>query len=306
MQQNLKVLVRGAYDIQKLRVMTGNRIAGNFRSKIGQKPSETLTDKEAKNILEDIKKSYRLLTDGIVGNLPKKKKFKAEGVIDSYTELVLVNQYMKLREQEDSLFRQLHSVLCDYPIYTDFLDKIKGVGPAMAGIIMSEFDIHKAKYPSSLWAYAGLDVARDGKGRSRKKEHLEEREYVDKHGEVKQKKGITYNPFLKTKLIGVLGTSFLRSKSPYADIYYDYRNRLENHKLYGKKNDDVRKEQFKKEGQKYSPDLHRHNMSIRYCVKQFLVDLYVVWRKLEGLPVAATYAEAKLGLKHNSTDRAAA
>jgi hypothetical protein len=54
----------------------------------------------------------------------------------------------------------------------------------MAGVILSEIDITKAEYPSSLHKYAGLDVAGDGQGRSRKKEHLEESDYIDKDGAV--------------------------------------------------------------------------------------------------------------------------
>jgi len=33
-------------------------------------------------------------------------------------------------------------------------------------------------------------------------------------------------------------------------------------------------------------------------IKMFLVDLYNAWRRLEGLPVAPTYSEAKLGKVH--------
>jgi len=72
----------------------------------------------------------------------------------------------------------------------------------MAGVLISEIDIHKSRYPSSLWRYAGLDVAEDGKGRSRHKEHLVPIEYVDKDGNPAVRQGITYNPFLKTKLMG--------------------------------------------------------------------------------------------------------
>jgi hypothetical protein len=43
---------------------------------------------------------------------------------------------------------------------------------------------------------------------------------------------------------------------------------------------------------------HRHNMAIRYMIKIFLIDLYKNWRALEGLPVAPSYAEAKLGKIH--------
>jgi hypothetical protein len=50
------------------------------------------------------------------------------------------------------------------------------------------------------------------------KEHLVDRTYIDKNGEEKTKKGVTYNPFLKTKLTGVLDGSFLRSASPSRSI----------------------------------------------------------------------------------------
>jgi hypothetical protein len=43
---------------------------------------------------------------------------------------------------------------------------------------------------------------------------------------------------------------------------------------------------------------HRHNMAVRYMIKIFLIDLYNEWRSLEGLPVAPTYNEAKLGKVH--------
>jgi hypothetical protein len=107
--------------------------------------------------------------------------------------------------------------------------------------------------------------------------------YQAKDGTEKERLSITFNPFLKTKLIGVLGTSFLRSGSQYAQVYYDYKNRLENHPKYK----DVSK-------------AHRHNMAIRYMIKMFLKDMWVFWRKAEGLEVTPSYAEAKLGIVHSN------
>jgi len=37
---NLKTMVRGVYDMQKMRIQMGNRIVGNFKAKLGQAPSE--------------------------------------------------------------------------------------------------------------------------------------------------------------------------------------------------------------------------------------------------------------------------
>jgi len=198
--------------------------------------------------------------------------------------LCLLSQYTQLEASEKTQFIRLKSILMEYPIYVQFLDGVKGVGPAMAGVMLSEFDISKAEYPSSMWKYAGLDVASDGQGRSRRKEHQIDQEYVDKEGEIKTKKAITFNPFLKTKLIGVLGSSFLRAgDNPYSRIYADYKNRLANHPAHKEKSKG-----------------HRHNMAIRYMVKRFLVDLYTAWRTIEGLPVALEYSEAKLNMRHRA------
>jgi len=283
MKRNLKAMVRGCYDIQKIRIQMGNRIVANFRSKLGLKPSEREKDnKEANKLLKKIRKDYKLITDGIVG-LPTRKKFKKEGVISDYAELVLVHSYHFCIQQENELFKLLDKLLWDFPIWNEYLFNVLGVGPAMGGVIISELDIEKAMYPSSLWKYVGIDVADDGKGRSRRKEHLIKTKYTNKDGEEAVKNGITFNPFLKTKLVGVLGPSFLRCgvKSPYAQIYYDYKNRLEN-----------------SEAHKEKTKLHRHNMANRYMIKRFLVDLYKKWREFEGLPVADEYSKAKLGMTH--------
>ena len=282
---NLKTIVRGAYDIQKNRIQTGNRLVGNFKAKLGQAPSEKedTIDKEGQQVLLNLRRSHKLLTEG-VASFPRQATFKGDEVISDYTELCLVDNYLELEAQEKAHFRRLGNILKGYPIYNEFLEGVTGVGPAMAGVMLSEIDITKAEYPSSLHKYAGLDVASDGQGRSRRKEHLEDSEYTDKDGEVKTKKGITFNPFLKTKLVGVLGSSFIKQspdKCVYRKIYDDYKHRLEHM--------DAHKEKSK---------LHRHKMSVRYMVKMFLVDLYNAWRRLEGLPVAPTYSEAKLGKVH--------
>lgn len=387
----VRSMVRGIYDLQHLRIQAGNRIAANFRAKLGQTPdgmSEEELEKEQKSVLDNLRASYSRITDGIVekhsdkmveqdddkevvvsSKLPSRKKFIGDELISTYTELILVHQYMDLLASEQKHFKQLESILDDYPIYTEFLTHISGVGPAMAGIIISEIDIHKATYSSSLWMYAGLDTVTIGKykndkgedkivpawrieshfkestseylaegkypvtfvneGRSRKEHSLVEREYTKADGSVDTRRSITFNPWLKTKLIGVLGGAFLKASKitvngkrtggakrlalainegfqgdkkdlaqvdaylgmrgyivknesgKYNKIYYDYKNRLDNNPVHDGKSAG-----------------HKHNMAVRYSVKMFLLDLFIAWRTLEGLPVPASYAEAKLGLKH--------
>ena len=287
---DLRTLVRGIYNIQKLRIQMGNRIVGNFKVKLGQAPSEpeTILDKKGKALLEKLRTTYKKITDGITEQNPKKilptpKTFKKYGVIDTYTEFCLVSSYLRLEKEEKEQFKVLDGVLRKFPIYREYLEKVKGIGPAMGGVIISEIDITKAKYASSLWAYAGLDVADNGEGRSRKKAHLIDVEYINKEGKPDTKQGITFNPFLKTKLTGVLGGSFNIHNPQYKSIYDNYKNRLINHPIHSTK----------------TPK-HLHKMANRYMIKLFLVDLYKAWRTLEGLPVSTPYAEGKLGLKHAS------
>jgi hypothetical protein len=266
---------------------TGLRIVTNHKAKLGQQPGEKeeeMTDKKKQNLLKDIRAAYKLVTDGVVGNIPTLKKFEKDGMgtelISDFTELVLVDLYAILKQSEERQFRLLGPIIEEWPIWNAFLKGVRGVGPAMAGVIISEIDISKAAYPSSIWKYAGLDVAQDGKGRSRQKQHLVEIEYTNKAGEPATKKGITFNPFLKTKLTGVLADLFIRMKSPESDHYYNYKTRIEERDL---------------------TKGHKHNMAKRYMIKRFLADLYVVWRTLEGLSVAPDYHEAKLGHTHGGT-----
>ena len=276
----LKAAVNGFYSIQKTRIRVGNNIVGNFKVKIGQEPSspESDLDADAKLLLQNLRASYQKITDGVASMTPR--RFKEDGLISDFSEFALVQQYDKLVEAEESSFKQISYAVKGFDIYRNFLEDVKGVGPTMAAVIISGFDIHKAEYPSSLWAYAGLDVVK-GAGRSRKKEHLVETTYVDADGNEQTKMGISFNPFLKTKLIGVLGSSFVKTNGKYRDIYDNYKHRISN----------MPSHEEKSKG-------HRNNMAIRYTVKRFLVDLYYNWRTMEGLPVADEYSVAKLKMTH--------
>jgi len=261
------------------------------------------------------------LTDGIAteGSPRKRKKealaadrFKADELIRSFAEAQLVESYFDLLTQEESEFRKLELVLEGIPVYDEYLTLIRGCGPAMSGVLIAEMDPHKARSVSSFWKYAGLDVApaqrRDkaGKvtpwersdprpfveeagenaprwlGRSRTRDHLVKRKYVDRDGVEQERDSVTFNPWLKTKLY-VLATNLLRAGGPYADIYRGYKGRLESSPRW----------QLTTKG-------HRHNAAMRYMLKMFLQHLWEKWRLLEGLAIKGSYAEDKLGIHHGA------
>lgn len=348
----LRSLVRGVYDLQHLRIAIGLRIVGNFKAKLGQEPGkkEFTIDAEGRKILKNLRDRYRLLTDG-VATFPRIEDFKGDELIGDYAELCLIGHYLSLLRNEEDQFKAVQSILPEFEIYRSFLKDVPGVGRAMAGVMICEIDISRCKYASSLWKYAGLDVAQswcldrtepanmlklakthlplsfpDGlkaanctvsengqslavankgfvahyvvrsDGRSARTEHQIDREYTDVRGQTKTKKSITYNPFLKAKLAGVLADCMLRAPRGYKEFYYDYKHRMENHRRYGTHND--KKKGI--DGRIITSKGRRNNMARRYMVKMFLVDLYRHWRRIEGLPVHGPYSEAKLEIRHSA------
>lgn len=337
--QMVRSLVRGLYDVQKLRIQIGNRLVANFKAKLGidLKTPEDKADADSKRVLMYLRNSYKTLSEGVAGSTRSRMlNFKGDEIISTYTELCLVSQFIQIEEAEKDHFKRMEVVLDRFPVYTEFLKGVRGIGPAIAGILISEIDITKATYATNLFAYAGLDVvlqwekvkgegpkfimdlpedgkaetsispdgdtltvfwenategeyAMIGRGRSKRAEHLVDREYTKKDGTTDVRKSITYNPFLKTKLMGVLGASFIKqpATSPYRRMYNDYKLRLENAPEHQSKT-----------------KMHRHMMATRYMVKRFLADLYVEWRTLEGLPVEVPYEEARLGIKHHQSKAA--
>ena len=96
----LRTLVRGTYDIQKLRIQAGNRIVGNFKARLGQKPGkkEDGLSPEAKRILKDLREHYHKITDGVT-TFPSLTDFDGDEVISDYTELCLVAQYEAMERE---------------------------------------------------------------------------------------------------------------------------------------------------------------------------------------------------------------
>ena len=137
---------------------------------------------------------------------------------------------------------------------------MKGCGEGMAAVILTQIDIHKAPTVSNLWSFAGLAPGKDRKVKGQK---------------------CTYNQFLKAKLLGVLGSGFLKAKSPYSEFYYNMKNRLES-EGWGMDSKNPTNKKRPKAG-------HQHKAATRYMVKMFLKDLYVAWRTLEGLDVREPY-----------------
>jgi len=225
------------------------------------------------------------------------------GTFDDFLEWQMMSRYRDMLKNEDEAKKDLNDCLENFQVWREFLSKIKGVGPTIGAVMLATIDIYKAKTPASLWSYAGLDVVildnegnPDGRGRARYKGHLVEVEYVAKDGTIKLKNGITFNPFLKTKLVGVLADIMIKHRTPkYRDEYDHYKARITEREL-------SLTQQALAIGNtdfKARTTAHLHRMAMRYMIKRFLVDYYVAHRTMEGLEVVQEYSIAKLGMVHH-------
>lgn len=163
------------------------------------------------------------------------------------------------------------------PIWDVFLEDTRGIGAILAGGMISWLDPHKADHISSFWKYCGLHV---------------------QNGEaIKRKRGakLDYNPRMKT-FAWKIGDSFIKQRTPfYRDIYDEAKVKYDeklNHPIKNPKNCPNYEKCMKrlKKAKKPACKLHIHRMAMRKMVKRFLGDLWLVWRKLEGLPTSEPYA----------------
>lgn len=139
-----------------------------------------------------------------------------------------------------------------------WLKKVKGIGPILAGKMLSFIDINEADTISALWRYAGYAVV-DGKAEKPTK------------GEK-----LHYNSRLKTTMY-LVATSFLKSKGKFSEIYYR------------------EKERQQEISTKDMSDLQIHYRALRKMVKVFLGCLWMYWRQAEGLPIREPYSHEYLG-----------
>lgn len=202
------------------------------------------------------------------------------------------------RDQEKFTEKELKKILKRFPVYTEFLSKVKGVGEVAAGWIISEYDIEKATTVSKLWQFTGLNP---GKVQGKKRvDHKDGSFSLVPTGEMvpgdRRTPGYVapFNKRLRTAMVGVLAEGFIKAQSSYAlEYYYPYKERLANEasKIEGESQDKGKMWSEVSKG-------HRDKAAKRYMIKMFLKDLYVAWREIEGLPVRAPYQEEYLGHKH--------
>lgn len=165
----------------------------------------------------------------------------------------------KFEELEKEAEGEIKELVKDWPIVEEMI-QVKGIGLTLAAKMVAMIDIKKADTVSVLWRYAGYGVLNGLREKPIKGEKLH------------------YNIRLKSTLY-LVGTSFLRSGSPYRKVY------------------DAAKERYLETRKDWTP-LHRHLAAQRIMEKVFLSHLWERWRRLEGLSTRELYVQDKLGHEH--------
>jgi len=192
-KEKIRILISGIYDIQMLRIATGNKIVQSFNIQMGQKPSTKQADleKETQKLLETLRNEYKKITDAYVNqyyestttsNDPRVKsetikvtlsknlsidkvikemnKDTNAGItaIKSKLDYDLMKSYAGLCESEEVQLKVLDKEIKNHFLWDEFFKDIKGCGTLMAAVCIAYFDISKARHVSSFWRYAGLDT----------------------------------------------------------------------------------------------------------------------------------------------------
>lgn len=230
---------------------------------------------------------------------------KADGTQQNLERAFRVEDYQNFetladaaRTQEKEIEKMLKKALRRFPIYTEWLKDVKGVGTIAAGWIIAEFDIHEATTVSKMWQFCGLNPGMVP-GKKRVENADGSFSYVPT-GQMVRGDKLTpghvapFNKRLRTAMVGVMADGFIKAQNDYCMMfYYPYKLRLEQ-----EANTVATDEPSKAEAWSEQSKGRRDRAAKRYMVKMFLKDLYANWRKIEGLPVREPYQEQYLGHKH--------
>jgi hypothetical protein len=239
-----------------------------------------LYDAQKLRIQSDLR-MQRLIRGGIVLQEDAEKTFQKARELEAATE----------KEYERIVWREIK----DLPIVEQWLSKVRGIGPRLAGLLVALIgDIERFATVSKLWAYAGLHV-KEGKA-------------------VRLVKGqkANWSTELKTTCYKI-SESLWKLGGPYQELGATYKEYLIAREV-GKGNVIWRTDEGGKKTIAFAPraaaasaepmlppeqpewTLGRiHAMARRRMVKLFLSHLWSVWREIEGLECKGAFVVDRLG-----------
>ena len=270
---SIRFLVEQYYDIQKLRIMAFNGLVAWCKAQDSQTGSEIHVTSASRPAPEThVKRASHDSAETQVSDARGRYADEARSLISAEPESLpreiadLIWYCNHLRDTERALARRLDLWSREHPLRENYLSTVKGIGPIFSsGLIAWLEPISRFDNISRLWKYCGLAPGQ----RRRKGERA------------------GYNPRLKT-FMWKIAASFEKQNAARCK----YRRIYDEKKSYYASRPDLKEAVDKKvKGARQ----HIRLMAMRYTVKRFLADLWLVWRKMEGLPVTKPYAIDILG-----------
>ncbi len=291
------------------------------------------------NNLEPVKIAVRSLYDLQKVRIELSNRVAAHR--EMYGESVVLetirNSAMLARDGEVLLAKAVGVAVAGVDI-AEWLQAVRGVGPVMAGVLISEVgDPARFENVGKLWAYCGLAVERTC-DTCKRPDHSKS---VDNDGvevikwNIMDKDGVLYcaacndgkskfrghaprrskgskshwHVQFRGKLLGVLAPSILRARgddNTYAQHYYQHRERLLGKRcgLSPGEHKKTLRDADAKTTQEALQDNgctngHMHRKALRYMIKMFMQDFLVQWRTIRKLTVRPPYKEEYLGKVHH-------
>jgi hypothetical protein len=261
----LRFLVDAYEDAQARRVRHGEQLRSLLSGRVpGNMPPEPLADCDSE--LERIRGGLRSEAYPFLGAL-----------------------YHRAAQDEASAQGVFKSILTMHPAWP-WLSGVKGMGTTLSARLLARLDLSRAPRPSSFWAYCGLDTVpgaavqcdecrrefRVAAGRT-PRSHRDQTSAAWCPGRLSAVPGTAsfrvasprsrllqrprYDPVAK-KICYLIGVSFLRTRSPYSEVYHRRRAAMAlTHADW--------------------PKQRAHLTALRVAVKLFLRDLWGTWRRAD-------------------------
>jgi hypothetical protein len=258
----------------------GQRIAlmSMMRDVIRRKDLGLAFDETEKKVEKEDKKYEKDYADEFLK--PKIALMRKEGKLTEQEEKYIsevMEAIERVKEQENEFRKLLPQYIEQEPIWTEFLQHIKGVSFVLASNLLMLFGYCDGKKEdgtdicptiSSLWQYSGIGSP-----------------------DQKKKKGvkISYNPKAKV-LLWKIADSFIKQNTPiYRDIY-----------------DTEKEKQFQilsQNKEEKAVKMHSHLRAMRKMAKIFESHYWLCAREMKGLPVSQPYIAGKGNHTHIITWR---
>lgn len=162
----------------------------------------------------------------------EEKAKAAQAHLDEEDKAFLKRTGARLKELEKEALKEVERLLEGISIWETFLKPTRGIGPTLGGVLVAEVNIENCNTASQLWAWCGMATERFCKDCN---EHIIEKPHKENrcpncgsrnyyHKATKPRKGekLKYAPWLKAKLIKVMGDCLLKAAS-LDELGYHYK-----------------------------------------------------------------------------------